>query len=277
METLITSDNTPLRYISMGHGRPVIFLHGWTANAREWVPFAAELADEFRTICWDARGHGDHHYPDECNNHVSRMAQDLQQLLDRYQLEDAVLVGHSMGALTSWEYLKQQGDSRLSGLCIIDQSPKLVTDTSWPHGIYGDFNSDKNQAFLARLEQNFAEGVLELIAFGHNSRSRENYEKNSRGFQKTREYLAGLRGDLLRQCWQSLSEANYRQILPTINIPALLIYGDQSQFYSQQLANYVAENIADSRLHIYESADHSPHLWHRERFVYDLRCFLHQL
>ena len=277
METLITSDNTPVRYVSMGHGRPVIFLHGWTANSREWIPFAAELADEFRVICWDARGHGDHRYPDQCDTDVSRMAQDLQELMDKHRLEDAVLVGHSMGALTSWEYIRQHGDQRLSGVCIIDQSPKLVTTDEWPHGIYSDFPSEKSAQFLERLQEDFAEGVLELVAFGHNARSRENYERNSHGFQKTSEYLAGLRSDLLHQCWQSLTAADYRDVLPATQVPALLIYGDESQFYSEQLAHYVAQNLPHSDLHIYEASDHSPHLWHRERFGYDLRRFIQRL
>lgn len=277
METLIASDNTAVRYISMGHGRPVIFLHGWTANSREWLPFAAELADEFRVFCWDARGHGDHRYPEQCNTDVSRMALDLEELMDKHQLQDAILVGHSMGALTSWEYIRQHSDQRLAGLCIIDQSPKLVTSPDWQHGIYSNFPADKHQAFLERLKQDFAEGVLELVAFGHNARSRENYERNSRGFQKTREYLASLRGDLLRQCWQSLTNADYRNLLPEIQIPALLIYGDESQFYSEHLARYVQDSLTRSELHIYENSDHSPHLWHKERFSYDLRKFIHQL
>lgn len=277
METLIAHDGTPVRYISLGHGQPIIFLHGWTASAREWLPFASELADEFRVICWDARGHGDHRYPEDTDTHIRHMASDLQQLIERYNLNDVVLVGHSMGALTLWEYIRQFGNARLAAACIIDQSPKLVTDESWPHGIYGDFPDAKNGAMMRRLSENFAEGVLELVAFGNNARSRENFESNSRGFQQMRAYLQKLPGDLLTHCWQSLSSQDYRDVLPAMQIPALLIYGDESQFYSTTLAQWVADQIGDAQLHIYENSDHSPQLWHRERFVYDLRKFINQL
>ncbi|MGB0468804.1 MAG: alpha/beta fold hydrolase [Pontibacterium sp.] len=277
METLIATDGTPIRYVSLGHGRPLIFLHGWTANAREWLPFGSALADQFRVFCWDARGHGDHSYPEMCDTHISTMAQDLQQLMDRYDLQDAILVGHSMGALTLWEYIRQFGTERLSAVCIIDQSPKLVTTENWQHGIYGNFTNSSNQKMLQRLSENFAEGVLELVAFGNNARSRDNFERNSRGFQQMREYLQQQRGDLLTPCWQSLAEQDYRTVLPNIDVPALLIYGDESQFYSTHLANWVAEQIPDSSLHIYENSDHSPQLWHKERFIYDLRKFATQL
>lgn len=277
METLIAADGLPVRYISLGHGRPLIFLHGWTANAREWLPFASELADQFQVFCWDARGHGDHEYPEDCDTHIQAMAQDLQLLIEKYDLHDAVLVGHSMGALTTWEYIRQFGTERLGGICIVDQSPKLVTDDSWQHGIYSDFPNEKNQKLVQRLSDNFAEGVLELAAFGNNKRSRENYERNSRGFQKMREYLQQLPGPILTACWQSLTAQDYRDVLSNIDVPALLIYGDESQFYSLKLADWVATQIKDSELHIYENADHSPQLWHRERFVYDVRQFVTHL
>ncbi len=277
METFTASDNTTLHYVSLGHGRPLIFLHGWTANAREWLPFAAELADRFQVFCWDARGHGDHAYAAGCNTDVSRMALDLQELIELHRLEDVVLVGHSMGALTAWEYIRQQGTRHLTGLCLIDQSPKLVTDEGWQEGIYGHFCRDKSQNLLERLQQDFAEGVLELIAFGNNRRSRENYERNSRGFQQIRQYLQQLDAPLLTRCWRSLTAADYREVLPAIDVPALLVYGDESQFYSLDLARWVAQQIGDSELHIYEKSDHSPHLWHRERFVYDLGRFAQRI
>lgn len=277
MEKFTAPDGTSIRYISIGHGRPIIFLHGWTASAREWLPFASELADHFQVFCWDARGHGDHEYPEECDTHIQLMAKDLQQLIEKYDLQDVVLVGHSMGALTSWEYIRQFGTDRLGGLCIVDQSPKLVTDESWPHGIYSNFPTDKNQQLIQRLSENFAEGVLELVAFGNNKRSRENFERNSRGFQQMREYLQQLPGPILTACWQSLTAQDYRDVMDKINVPALLIYGDESQFYSTTLAEWVATNIKDAELHIYENSDHSPQLWHRERFVYDVRRFVTQL
>jgi pimeloyl-ACP methyl ester carboxylesterase len=71
---------------------------------------------------------------------VQRMAQDLRDLLQHFKLSDVTLVGHSMGALTIWEYIRQFGTDGLSRLCLIDQSPKLVTDATWSLGVYGDFD-----------------------------------------------------------------------------------------------------------------------------------------
>jgi non-heme chloroperoxidase len=67
------------------------------------------------------------------------MARDLKQVIDTLAREAPLLVGHSMGALTLWQYVARYGCRGLGGLCIIDQSPKLVTDAGWRLGIYGDF------------------------------------------------------------------------------------------------------------------------------------------
>lgn len=273
MEVLLAPDGTPIYYVSLGHGRPIIFLHGWTAESREWLPYGAELADEFNVFCWDARGHGDHEISPECDTHIARMAADLDHLIRHHNLTDVVLVGHSMGALTAWQYIRDYGTAALSGLCVVDQSPKLQTDDEWHEGVYGNFDAAANDRFIKFLQGDFAEGVLQLVANGHNVRSRENYENNSRGFQKMREYLQRLPAPQLIHAWASLSREDYRAVLPSIDVPALLIYGDESQFYSQDLARWVAEQIPDTELFIYEGSDHSPHLWHKERFIYQLRKF----
>ncbi|WP_286238717.1 alpha/beta fold hydrolase [Neptuniibacter halophilus] len=278
MESLSREDGTTLHYISLGQGeKTLVFLHGWTASVREWLPFASELAQNHRVVCWDARGHGAHTYQPDSETSLPAMATDLESLLTHLNINDAILVGHSMGALTAWEYIRQYGQQRLAGLCLIDQSPKLVTDQHWSHGVYSNFDSQRNQRFLQRLTEDFPEAVLELIGQGMNLRSRQNYEQNSRGFQQMREYLEQLPGALLTRCWDSITQQDYRPVLAAIERPALLIYGDQSQFYSAELQQWVHQQISGSELHIYENSDHSPHLWHKERFIYDLNRFVDAL
>lgn len=275
MKHFTAPDQTRVHYHDGGSASPcVIFLHGWTTSSREWLPFAKDLATQTRVICWDARGHGQHDYPDHMDMSLPRMAQDLQALIQHLQLEQVVLVGHSMGALTAWEYIRQFGQQQLAGLVVIDQSPRLITDADWRHGVYSNFSAQRNQVFLQRLEENFAEGVLELIANGHNVRSRRNYQQNSVGFQHMRDYLRKCHASLLTRCWASITEQDYRPVLADIQRPTLLIYGDQSQFYSAQLQTYVHQQIPTSRLHVYPAADHSPHLWHKARFSNEVSQWL---
>lgn len=273
MQTFKTDDNQQIHFLNFGSGQPIIFLHGWTASSRDWLKFAAELSDHYEVFCWDARGHGSHAILTESCT-IKNMGQDLNRLIQTFELQQPILIGHSMGALTIWEYIRQFGSEHLGGICILDQSPKLMTDESWSEGIYGQFDAQQSAAFLARLEEDFPEAVLELMANGHNQRSRENYQKNSRGFQQMREGLATLNAEALTYCWRTLVAEDYRNVLPTISCKALLIYGRESQFYSENLARWVADQTPLSRLYFYDAADHSPHLWHPELFIYHLDHFI---
>lgn len=275
MEHLSSTDGSTIHCISLGKGPAVIFLHGWTSSAREWLPYASDLATDYHVFCWDARGHGGHDTPVK-STHVSDMARDLHQLITHHHLQDVILVGHSMGALTAWEYIRQFGCELLSGLCVLDQSPCLVTKEGWALGIYGDFNAERNAKFISDLHDDFAEATLRLMANGHNLKSRQNYKANTLEIQKVRAYQARQPANKLIACWESLTAQDYRDVLPEINIPSLLIYGDQSQFYSYETAQYVAMAIPDCSLHIYKNADHSPHV-QITQFLGDLRHFLEKL
>jgi len=257
-----------------GHGQPVVLLHGWTQSHAEWWWCQAELAKRHRVFAWDARGHGGHPLRSGALPTIERMARDLRNLLEHYALDRAVLVGHSMGALTIWEYVRLFGTVHLAKICLIDQSPRLLTDAQWPHGIYGDFGAERAGSFLESLHEDFAEAVLRFGAYGRNVRAREKYEQNARGWQRVREQLQALDPVPLIEIWKSLSAADYRDVLEHIDVPSLLVFGGESNFYGPEAARYVRDRIPEAVLHIYEGTDHSPHQWERERFLRDLTAFI---
>lgn len=273
LQTYQTRDRLTQTVAVQGAGPAIVFLHGWTSSHREWIGYAEPLSSRFQTFCWDARGHGRHNPRSNEAVTVQRMAQDLHDMLLQFALDHPLVVGHSMGALTSWEYIRQFGCKHLGGLVVIDQSPKLITDDDWPHGIYGDFPTDRNTHFIARCEADFAESVLLLVAEGNNPLTRDEYHANTHRMQRTREYLQRLDPEPLIEVWRSLALQDYRDVLPEITIPTLLIHGDTSHFYSVELAEFVRAQIPQATLHIYEGTDHSPHLWQRERFLEDLSAF----
>ena len=274
MDHFTADDGEKIHLKISGDGPPLVLLHGWTSTHRDWNPFIDTFAQHFRVYRWDARGHGGHPLKNPSVPTVERMARDLQNLLDHYRLEQAVVVGHSMGALTLWQYLRDFGDSRLSRLVFIDQSPRLLTGDGWQGGIYGDFGPERSASFMAELRHDFAEAVLRLVAFGHNPRARELYQQNGPGIQLARERLRALDPQPLIDCWASLTAADYRDVLARITIPALLVYGGASNFYSAGTAQYVRDSIPNAVLHTYPDVDHAPHLWERERFVGDVLSFV---
>ena len=221
MQHFVTDDGERVFYRVSGSGPPLVLLHEWGSSHRIWEPLAGLLQASFTVYRWDARGHGGHPARGSEAPSVSRMAKDLAAFLDHLRMDKPIVVGASMGALTLWEYVRRHGCHRLSGICVVDQSPRLRTDATWSLGIYGDWPPDRDAAFVGGLETDFVDTVLRLIAFGNNRQARESYEADGPGTRRLRAYLATLDPKPLIAIWRSLTEADYRAVLPTITVPAL--------------------------------------------------------
>lgn len=270
----VADDGEHIHFVEKGSGTPLLMLHGWTADHQEWQFFLDALARHHRVVLWDARGHGSHAPQSATKPGVQRMARDLQQLLDRLALADVALVGHSMGALTAWEYVAQFGTERLAKLCLIDQSPKLVTDDTWQLGVYGDFDARRSAQFVSAMHEDFAEAMLRLCAYGLNQKARAGYDRDAKGWQGERQRLRKQDPRPLIETWESLLAADYREVLPKIDVPTFLLYGAESNFYLRETGDYVRDRIPQAALHVYEGTDHSPHLWEVKRFTADLLAFI---
>jgi pimeloyl-ACP methyl ester carboxylesterase len=274
VESFVADDGERLHYRVAGNGTPLILLHGWTASHAIWNPVLEPLHRHRCVYCLDARGHGGHALLATRSPDVKRLAMDIQNFLDHHNIERAAFAGHSMGALTLWQYIRDFGCERLAHLCIVDQSPKLVTDASWSLGIYGDFDVEHSQRLIEELSIGFVETVLRLIANGLNIKARETYARNSRGWQQTRHGLERLDPEPLIAIWKSLVQADYRDVLSKIAVPTLLAWGGESNFYSVETANSLLDQIPGAILSCYNGADHCPRLADPERFAQELLQFI---
>lgn len=274
MDSFAADDGETLRLRITGDGPPLVLLHGWCSSHSIWNPLLADLSRHYRVYAPDARSHGGHISNRDPAPDVARLARDLHNLLDSHGIERAAVVGHSMGALTLWQYVHDFGCERLDKLCLVDQSPKLVTDAGWRHGIYGDFDARRSQALIDDLGRDFAETVLRLAAYGLNARARAGYEADGRGWRQQRDALRKLAPAPLIAIWRSLVTADFREVLPALDRPVLLIHGEQSNFYTAATAHYLLDRLPQARLLTYPAADHSPQLTDPARFAADLLAFL---
>ncbi|TCS39360.1 pimeloyl-ACP methyl ester carboxylesterase [Paucimonas lemoignei] len=261
-EHFIADDGMRIPLHIAGSGPALVILHGWTGRWQDWQTILKRLQERFTCYVWEARPY----QAAATNATLERMARDVQNLLDAFELERPVLMGHSMGGLTSWEYIRQFGDQRLSRLCIIDQSPRLLTSADWNLGLYGRYTEEDNEAFIADLRRNFADTAIDKLI----KRSRDGITDNpavAAMLEARRQAFRTFAAEPWIVAWQSLSTNDYRDVLPAISVPTLLIYGDASRFYGTRVAEYVHANISDSVLKLYPNAGHSPQFENPETFV----------
>jgi pimeloyl-ACP methyl ester carboxylesterase len=118
--------------LDMGGGRPIVLIHGWGTNSSLWSRVADRLSPELHVLGVDLRGFG--HSPAPAEG-PSAFAQDLRELIDARGLEDALLVGWSMGGLVALDYLERFGSHGLAGVAIVDVSPRAREAPDWPVGV----------------------------------------------------------------------------------------------------------------------------------------------
>ncbi len=105
MPYFTSNDGVRLFYEDTGQGRPLILIHGWTFSGRFFHRNISTLAEHARVITVDLRGHGRSDKPDR-GYRISRLAADLNNLLEQLNLRDVTLLCWSLGAPVIWSYLE---------------------------------------------------------------------------------------------------------------------------------------------------------------------------
>ena len=116
-------------YKDWGAGQPVVFSHGWPLNADAWDDQAFFVAaNGYRAVAHDRRGHGRSGQPWNGND-MDTYADDLAELIERLDLRDAVLVGHSTGGGEVVRYLGRHGTARVAKAVLVGAVPPLMLKT----------------------------------------------------------------------------------------------------------------------------------------------------
>ncbi len=128
--TIRVKDGATIYYKDWGIGRPVTFSHGWPLNADAWDDQMLFLASHgFRCIAQDRRGHGRSSQPWNGND-LDTYADDLSELLEALDINDAVMVGHSTGGGEVTRYMGRHGTGRVSKAVLVSAIPPLMLKTA---------------------------------------------------------------------------------------------------------------------------------------------------
>ncbi|TNE55921.1 MAG: alpha/beta fold hydrolase [Bacteroidetes bacterium] len=110
-----------LHYREMGEGQAFVILHGLFGYSDNWQTHARKLSEYYRVILVDQRNHGHSPWSEEFSYDL--MAEDLKELFDELELEEVILLGHSMGGKTAMNFAQKYQD-QLSKLVVVDMGVK---------------------------------------------------------------------------------------------------------------------------------------------------------
>lgn len=241
-----------------GSKPPLILLHGLTANGACWTALAHTLFGDYDVIMPDARGHGKSSVPDYGYRYEDH-ANDVVGLIKALRLPPPILIGHSMGGMTA-TVVASRNPKLLRGLILADPtflSPKVQREVR-----DSDVADQHRRILNLSLDEVVAEGRAK-----HPNRSPE-----------TLELFARARLQTSMGAFDVLTPPNpdYRQLVSTIDVPSLLIFGDKG-VVSSAAAEELQHLNPKFQIEQIREVGHGVHLDQPELFAAVVKSFLRSI
>jgi non-heme chloroperoxidase len=271
MGFITTKDGTQIYYRDWGAGQPVVFSHGWPLTGDAFEDQMFFLANHgYRAIAHDRRGHGRSSQPWNGND-MDTYADDLAALAEALDLKNAVHVGHSTGGGEVTRYIGRHGTKRVAKAVLIGAVPPLMLKTpNNPEGtpieafdqIRANVVSDRSQFFKD----------LTMPFYGYN-RSGAKVSEGVRESFWLQGMMAGFPAAYF--CIKAFSETDLTEDLKKIDVPTLIIHGDDDQIVPIQASALKSSKLVkNADLKIYKGAPHGLCTTHKEKVNADLLEFI---
>ncbi len=252
-------------------GKPVVFIHGWPLSGSMWEYQVIQLYTQgLRCITYDRRGFGKSDRPFTGYDYDT-MAGDLKALLDQLDLNDVTLVGFSMGGGEIAKYFSLYDGARVSKVVLVsavvpymlktDDNPDGVPQQTFDQMLKGMI--DDRPSFLEGFNKDFyGAGLL-------SSPVSEPYLNSALNKAMDASPIATI------ECAKAFATTDFRQAVTTINVPTLIIHGDEDKTVPiDATGRQSAKLISGSILKVYEGAPHGLWFTEKERLNQDLIDFI---
>ena len=269
MSFIETADRTSLFVTDWGSGPPVVFTHAWGLRSDQWnyqIPTLA--AAGLRCVLYDRRGHGRSDRP-ATGYDLDTLADDLAAVIDHLGLHEATLVAHSLGSKEAIRYLARHGDARIARLVLIAPTTPLRRTADNPGGLDP-----------ALIDANYAAVAADVPKWCADSEAAGPYFGSSPGGSPglvdwTIRMIVDTPLPVLLETLKVNADADMRAELAKIQVPALIVHGDQDASAPIDLTGReTAELIGGASLTVYPGAGHGLYASDHDTLNADLLAFI---
>ncbi|MCF6775875.1 alpha/beta hydrolase [Thiotrichales bacterium 19X7-9] len=249
------SDGVKLNYISTGSGKPMIMLPGGGLSKDIFKYQIEYFSIMMNVIALDKRGHGQSEKVDY-GYRLARFAKDLYDVIESLNLNEIILMGHSLGASMIYTYIDLFGLDKISKLIIIDEPACLSVNPSWSEVERQNYGAIYNLDSLHELTDGFIHDT-------------GNQLKHKIVDMMTTQYISDEQKAFILSCMKISNMAakqlyfnnicqDYRDVVRKINKPCLFITGEKS-LHPYQSHQWLNKQVTNSQLYIFSESDGGNH------------------
>jgi len=271
MPILKTRDGTEIFYKDWGTGQPIVFHHGWPLSADDWdAQMLFFLHQGYRVIAHDRRGHGRSSQTDT-GNEMDTYAADVAELTAHLDLKDAIHVGHSTGGGEVARYVAQHGKGRVAKAVLISAVPPIMVKS---HANPGGLPIEVFDGFRTAQAANRAQFFLDVASgpfYGFNREGAKVSEATVRNW-----WRQGMMGGTKAHydCIKAFSETDFTDDLKDIDVPVLVMHGDDDQIVPIADAALLSiKLVKHGTLKVYKGYPHGMCTTHPDVINQDLLAF----
>ncbi|WP_024801944.1 alpha/beta fold hydrolase [Nocardia sp. BMG51109] len=265
---VVGADGTSIVYRVTGpaDGKPLMLLHGWAGNLRCWGTAAGLLAERFRVIAVDLRGHGYSEAPETGYDDPKIWAADIAAVLAAERIETgAVLLGWSYGGIVLSDYLTAYGTGAVAGIVYCGSQAGIG------RGVPGaEPGPAMRQAIPDVFEESPGRAMRGFAAFGNaNTGSRRD-----RGEDAQRLFGGSLSTPPRVRKALFYRTVDNTETLRTLDVPVLILHGTADPVVPVDNGRYIAETVPDARTSYWDDAQHGLFVEDPARFAAEITAFV---
>ncbi len=270
MSFITTKDGVQIFYKDWGSGTPIVFSHGWPLSADDWDgQMLFFLQQGFRVIAHDRRGHGRSSQTAEGHD-MDHYVDDLAALTEALDLKGAIHVGHSTGGGEVAHYIGRHGSKRVAKAVLISAVAPLMLKTAGnPGGLPIDIFDGLRSQLAANRPQFYQDLTMPFYGFNRPG------AKISEGIRQ-HWWLQGMMGSIQAhyEGIKAFSETDFTEDLKKIDVPTLVMHGDDDQIVPIAAAGLMSAKIVKgAQLKVYPGYPHGMCATQADQINADLLAF----
>ena len=244
----------------------MLLVHGFGCDQHVWRHVAPAFEDDFRIITLDLMGAGGSDlsaYDPEKYSSLTGHADDVLDVIRELDLRDVVLVGHSVSA-TIAALVAIEEPERLDKLVLVTPSPRYIDDPPY----VGGFAAEDIEDMLRSLDSNYLgwSAAMAPAIMG-------NPERPALGEELT-ESFCRMDPDIARQFARATFLSDFREDLPRVTTPTLVLQCSQDVVAPIEVGAYVRDAIPGASMVLLEATGHCPHLSAPEQTIRAIEGFV---